>query len=868
MAIDPELVEQYVRKQFLGRSRALAFTFAFALAFCSVLTITLLASPPVAAAPPRSEMKRGDAADQISTLIVKFEPTKASGFGSLSETAAREHDVAMVNAVAAPFGTTLRHARTLASGAELLRLDQPVSASDAAAIAASIARVTGVRYAALNRTIRTQKIPVDPLFSDVGQWGFKYSPGSVEGANFVNAWDITTGSAAQTIGIVDSGVARGQEELAQQLRVHPAFPLGGYDFISEVLISGDDDGRDYDPTDTAAQCGHGTHVAGTIAAETTFANGGVSVGVGVAGGAPSSKLLIARALNSFGSDADAIDAMLWLAGEPVAGVAINPNPVRVINMSFGGGGACGGAYQDAFDILRARGVLPVVAAGNSAADVSSSAPANCRGALAVAAADITGSLAVFSNFGSGIAVTAPGVNILSTSGPLSGACIKSGTSMAAPHVTAAAALLQAARSTLSVNQTQLAVRAGARSAPASSNCTAARCGAGLLDVGNSLDAVLGSVARIGWNEQAATLRENDGAVSFTVSRIGGIAQPVSVAVVADDNTARAGVDFSPPSPATLTWAANDASDRIVTVPIIYRTGEQGARAFSLRLNSPSVSALVVAPAAVSVRITEVDCATATPIVKGETTSGSLDASHPENYCHGGVRGPEFNTVRYSFSAVAGDVVSIDVTSTTAAPQVLDPYVYLLGPNREILVENDDIVSSKIRDSRIEQFRLTTTGVHYIDVTTWGISADATGSYNVHLYGCGTYVPGAACNVDIDGDGVFDASDAQLLLRRLLGFGGAALTASTSFRTCATRTTGANIAAFIDAQRQSVSGAISLDIDGDGLVTPTTDGLMLLRVALGLTGDAVVRNATTPGAPRQSWSDVRAYLNGTCAMALP
>ena len=853
-----------MRKQLLGGSSAAGYALAV------LLAITLTASsPPAASAPPipsspsLDAAKRGEDADATSTLIVKFEPSKTIG---LSAIASRDGGVALANAVASRFGATLSHDRTLATGAELLRLDQAISIFDASALAAALARDPSVRYAVANRSIRTQQIPNDPQFADVGQWGFKYSPGSIEGANFVGAWDITTGAAAQTIGIVDGGVARAHEELAPQLRVHPAFPLGGYDFINEALISGDGDGRDNDPTDTTANCGHGTHVAGTIAAETSF--GGGRLGVGVAGGASSSKLLIARALNSFGSDADAIDAMLWLAGVAVSGVAINPNPVRMINMSFGGGGACGGAYQDAFDALRARGVLPVVAAGNSAADVSSSAPANCRGALAVAASDITGSLASFSNFGVGIAVTAPGVNILSTSGPLSGACTKSGTSMAAPHVTAAAALLQAKQPTLTVNQTQLAVRAGARAFPADSNCTAALCGAGLLDVGNSLDAVLGSVARIGWNEQAATLRENDGTVSFTVSRIGGLTQPASVAVIADNGTALAGVDFSPPSPATLNWAANDASDRTVTVPIIYRAGEQGVRAFSLRLNSPSGSTVVVAPAAVSVRITEVDCATVTPIAMGETKSGLLDLAHPENYCHGGVRGPEFNTVRYSFNAVAGDVVSIDVTSTTAAPPVLDPYLYLLGPNREILAENDDIVSSKIRDSRIQQFRLTTTGTHYIDVTTWGSSADATGTYDVRLYGCGPYVAGATCNLDVDGDGIVDLTDAQLVLRRLLGFSGASLTASTTFRNCASRTTGANIAAFVDAQRLPVSNAIPFDIDGDGFVLPTTDGLMLLRAALGLSADAVVASATALGAPRRTWAAVRGHLNDVCAMGLP
>ena len=829
-------------------------------ALANALALSL--AVPLAAAPLVDVAKLGVSADAVSSLIIRFEPAKISG---LSSVAAREDHVAVANAAASRFRVSLSYSRTLASGAELLRLDRPMSISDATAIATAIARTPGVRYAVPNRIIRTQLIPTDPMFVDVGQWGFKYAPGSIEGANFTAAWDITTGAASQTIGIVDSGVARGQEDLATQLRIDPAFPFGGYDFVTEPMISGDGDGRDSDPTDTAAICGHGTHVSGTIAAATSFTGGGV----GGAGGASSSKILMARGLGPLvGSDADAIDAMLWLGGETVAGVAVNPNPVRMINMSFGGSGACGGAYQDAFNTLRARGILPIVAAGNSNGDVSSSAPANCRGAFAVAASDITGARASFSNYGMGIALTAPGVSILSTRGPTDGTCLLSGTSMAAPHVTAATALLQAAAPALTVNQTHLALRAGARAFPDGSTCTTAICGAGLLDVPNSLNAVIGSVARLGWNEQSAALRENDGVVSFTVSRVGGVAQPVNVDVFAGSGTAMLGVDFSSPSPATLTWAADDATDRTVNVPIIYRPGEQGSRSFLLGLSNPSASAIVVAPNAVSVRITEVDCATVTPILMGETKTGSLDAARPEDYCHGGVRGPEFNTVRYSFTATAGDVVSIDLKSMTPLPQILDPYVYLLGPNREVLFENDDIVSGKIRDSRIEQFRLTTTGTHYIDVTTWGSSADATGSYSVNLYGCGTYVAGATCNVDADGDGIADRTDAQLVLRRLLGFDGAALTANTSFRACATRITGTPVANFVDAQRVLVSGAIPFDIDGDGKVLAATDGLMLLRVALGLTGDAVVAGATAPGSPRTTWDDVRGHLNDSCGMALP
>ena len=679
----------------------------------------------VVGAPLIDRLKASASTETVSSLIVRFSSEKGPVPFAANARAA------VVNDASRSLGAGVSHSRVLATGADLMRLDRAVTRAEAEVLAQAVSRLPGVRYAVPNRTIRTQMTPTDPNFTDAGQWGFKYVPGSVEGANFTSAWDITTGSAAQTIGIVDSGIAREHEDISAQLRLHPAFPNGGYDFVTDPDVSLDGNGRDNDPQQSPVACGHGLHVAGTIAAQTGF--GGSILGVGVAGGASSSKLLMARGLGTLnGSDADAIDAMLWLAGETVPGVAVNPNPVRVINMSFGGGGACGGGYQDAFDRLIARGVLPVVAAGNSSADVSSSAPANCRGALAVAASTISGNLAGFSNRGAGVAVTAPGVDILSAGGSTSGACFKSGTSMAAPHVVAAAALVQAATPAMTVNQTRLAIRAGARAFPAGSNCSTALCGVGLLDARGALDASTSAGASVGWNETAASVRENDGSVRFTVTRIGDATRPVSVTVVTLNDTAQLGVDFSAATPATLTWAPNDTSDKVVTIPIIYRAGEQGARSFSVSLNG-SASVQVAAPAATSVRITEVDCATVTPIAIGETKAGTLDSSRPADYCRGGVRGPDFNTVRYSFTAKAGAVISMDLTSTTALPRVLDPYLYLLDANRRVLAENDDILEGKIRDSHIEQFVVPATGTYFIDVTTWGSTQDATGTYQLKLY---------------------------------------------------------------------------------------------------------------------------------------
>lgn len=134
--------------------------------------------------------------------------------------------------------------------------------------------------------------------------------------------------------------------------------------------------------------------------------------------------------------------------------------------------------------------------------------------------------------------------------------------------------------------------------------------------------------------------------------------------------------------------------------------------------------------------------------------------------------------------------------------------------------------------------------------------------------CGTYVGGTTCNLDADGNGLFEARDAQLIARRLAGLSDAALTDGlTAPLACATRQTGASVATFVDARSSGAAAPKPYDIDGDGQVRVTTDGLMILRVALGLTGDAVVANAAAPGAPRTTWAQVRPYLVNECGLTV-
>lgn len=300
------------------------------------------------------------------------------------------------------------------------------------------------------------------------------------------AWDLATG-AGQVIAVVDTGIT-----------AHPGLDadvLPGYDFVSSPQSGRDGDGRDPDPADPGdhpdpALCPdspvppdstwHGTHVAGVAAAD---------AGEVVAGVAPDAKILPVRVVGacSRGSVADLAAGIAWAGGAPVAGAPRNPRPATVINLSLGVPGPCPPEMQAAIDGAVARGIPVVVAAGNQGVDAARSAPANCAGVVSVAATDVEGALASYSNHGS-VTLAAPGGDrhtpILSTGNAgatAPGAAVhtaRSGTSVAAAGVSGAAALVRQAAPGLGAAGVRDALASTARQAPG--GC-APGCGAGVVD---------------------------------------------------------------------------------------------------------------------------------------------------------------------------------------------------------------------------------------------------------------------------------------------------------------------------------------------------------------------------------------------------
>jgi aqualysin 1 len=196
--------------------------------------------------------------------------------------------------------------------------------------------------------------------------------------------------------------------------------------------------------------GHGTHVAGTVAAK----DNGIDV-VGVAPGAPLTGVKV-LGCNGSGSNSGVIAGIDWVTAN-----AVKP---AVANMSLGGG--VSQAIDDAVRRSAASGVFYALAAGNDGADACSHSPARAgagtnNGIMTVGATDSADKEASFSNYGTCVDIWAPGVSVLSTRKG-GGTTTMSGTSMASPHGAGGGALYLSTSAGASPSSVESALKSAAQ----------------------------------------------------------------------------------------------------------------------------------------------------------------------------------------------------------------------------------------------------------------------------------------------------------------------------------------------------------------------------------------------------------------------
>ncbi len=291
-------------------------------------------------------------------------------------------------------------------------------------LATLLSMLPGVEYAEPNYEVRAHLVPDDTYYSQ--QWAHPM-------INSPAAWNLTTGDAGVTIAILDTGV---------DLH-HPEF--------QGRLVPGYSDFGNGSPDDDQ---GHGTHVAGIVAAAGNN-------GIGVAGMAWQARIMPIKVLDADGrgSHAGIARGMDWAVD----------HGARIINLSLGGT-ASSTTLQTTIERARSRGVLIIASAGNCG-DTNHAAngcdrqnqpiyPAAYDQVLAVAATTSGDSRAGYSNSGSYVDVAAPGSSILSTAS--AGAYRSaSGTSQAAPFVSGLAALIWSLDSTLTATEVEMIIKSTA-----------------------------------------------------------------------------------------------------------------------------------------------------------------------------------------------------------------------------------------------------------------------------------------------------------------------------------------------------------------------------------------------------------------------
>jgi subtilisin family serine protease len=377
-----------------------------------------------------------------------------------------------------------------------------VNAVSLSASPAQIARIASDPHVA-NVDLDTRVVAADASdevtpqkSSDKGDWGVT----SVGARSVWDAYNIT--GKGERIGVIDTGVDPTNPDLVGKI-------AAWHDFVNGRPTPYDD-GQ------------HGTHVAGTLV--------GGSVGGGAVGVAPGATLVVAKALDAqgVGNGTALIQAAQWMM-DPDGDPATADYPT-VISNSWVSPDATDTWFLAMVQAWRALGIVPVFAAGNSGGAGSVGSPASYSESVAVGSIDEQQDLSSFSSQGPvtwndvnlegiapGTAVTkpdfvAPGEDVMST--VPGGYGEMSGTSMAAPHVAAAVALLRQAAPTMSADDVIATLRATADDLGTAGPDN--QYGSGEVDVYAAIESVLGAPPKTGLVKAPPSL-VSTGRVSFQLS---------------------------------------------------------------------------------------------------------------------------------------------------------------------------------------------------------------------------------------------------------------------------------------------------------------------------------------------------------------
>ena len=351
------------------------------------------------------------------------------------------------------------------SKTEVMKLGKRVSVKEAIK---RLRNQPGIKFVEPDYKVYKLATSTDSYFVQGGLWGM-YGPTTVPtnpfGSNAAAAWAAgKTGSANVAVGVIDEGIQVLNPELAANIWVNPGEIAGNRIDDDRNGYVDDINGWDFAGNNATVYDGgtldqHGTHVAGTIGARAN--NGAGVVGVNWDIKIISTKFLAATG----GTISNAIRALDYLTDLKRRGVA----NIVATNNSWGGGGFSQ-ALLDAINRGGDQNILFIAAAGNAAANNNTTAsyPSNyvCNNAgarswdcvIAVAAINAAGAKSSFSNYGlTTVDIGAPGEAILSTVPVAPGWASFSGTSMATPHVTGAAALCESINPSLSAGQIRDAI---------------------------------------------------------------------------------------------------------------------------------------------------------------------------------------------------------------------------------------------------------------------------------------------------------------------------------------------------------------------------------------------------------------------------